>query len=398
MIKAKARKSLHQKGPSNPTLRHRSRKFQKRPLKNLPKGPCPRLAKREHNLIEDRLHDIFEQIKKARGPRFEKNKTNIRIRDNFDPILLGTPEKRQEIRGGIPIDREFFHPHDYVQAAQVPERFGETPPTELAAFDVNMVFVSGSIAKYFIDWCRAIDFGHIPNEEQSGKIKKRDLLKFRALGCTGLSGEKETDVEMMAEAFYERVFEATDLPESIREYPWIFPEMVQILEEHRAANRVLVCLSGAPIYLVRVFARKLGFDFAIGEMAEVDENGVITDQMKLPRNMNLGKAINLLGYMDRLGIDRDHVWAYTNNLSVDAPLGLVPTRPRVRGFVVNSDWKSENTLSDLFLQDMRFPGLVPVKKEDKKAWITNEVQEERTIFIQRKAQEWFQEWVEGKLP
>ena len=308
-----------------------------------------------HIPIDPRLWEIIAELK-------ERKMYNLPFRVFEEGTPFGPAFKKsiQTQEGSVECS-VFGRPSYYPTILSPPERLRHYQgPLECAAFDVNKVLVSGSTGLYFIHWLRGIGMGNfIENVVQA---RRDNFVRFRADGSLGLAGIPEREVEEQAQKFLHHILLCKD---AIGGLPFIFQEILDEIERHRAENRIVVFLSGSNRYPIKALADHLGIDFVIAQQALV-KDGIITDFMDTPQTYHLGRAHLLLEYLDALSIGRENLWAYSNNLYLDLPFLFLPQKPdqdnrlskiRENSYAVNSPPGEEKRREAMGIQSIRFPGL-----------------------------------------
>jgi HAD superfamily hydrolase (TIGR01490 family) len=100
--------------------------------------------------------------------------------------------------------------------------------------------------------------------------------------------------------------------------PIIFAEALELMDEHRAAGRLIVIVSASPQEIVGPLARYLGADEAIASRAQVDEAGRYTGTMEFDA-FGPAKAVAMHELAARRGVDLTRSYAYSDS-ATDLPM------------------------------------------------------------------------------
>ncbi len=100
--------------------------------------------------------------------------------------------------------------------------------------------------------------------------------------------------------------------------PIIYAEALELMAAHRAAGRVIVIVSAAPVEIVEPLARYLGVDEAIASRALVDGEGRYTGQMEFDA-FGPSKVEAMHELAGRRGVDLDASYAYSDS-ATDLPM------------------------------------------------------------------------------
>jgi HAD superfamily hydrolase (TIGR01490 family) len=142
--------------------------------------------------------------------------------------------------------------------------------------------------------------------------------------------------------------------------PIIYSEAADLIEEHRAAGRLVVIISASPAEIVDPLGHYLGVDKVIASEALVDDEGRYTGDMAFyAYGVHKAEAIRELA--DDAGIDLDASFAYSDSMT-DLPMLEVVGHP----VVVNPDRELARTARDRgweirnFVRPVRLRDRVPV--------------------------------------
>jgi len=100
--------------------------------------------------------------------------------------------------------------------------------------------------------------------------------------------------------------------------PIIFAEALELIDEHRAAGRLIVIVSASPEEIVGPLSRYLGADEAIASRARVDESGRYTGTMDFDA-FGPAKVLAMQDLATRRGVDLSRSYAYSDS-ATDLPM------------------------------------------------------------------------------
>jgi HAD superfamily hydrolase (TIGR01490 family) len=104
--------------------------------------------------------------------------------------------------------------------------------------------------------------------------------------------------------------------------PIIFAEARDLIDEHRAAGRLVVIISSAPMEVVEPLARYLGAHEAIGTRARIDDNGKYSGELEFyAYGEHKADAVN--DFAKRNEIDLENSYAYSDSITDVPMLSLV---------------------------------------------------------------------------
>ncbi|HEY8517982.1 MAG TPA: HAD family hydrolase [Candidatus Binatia bacterium] len=191
-----------------------------------------------------------------------------------------------------------------------------------AFFDIDGTLLSVNTAPLYARYLR-----------QHGRARRRDLLRTafyllqyrlnlldidraieRASGL--IAGQRESEIEEFCERWYR---------DMVRRY--VVPEMVAILERHRAAGHVIALLSSSTRYLAQPLARDLGVEHLLVTRLEVVD-GRFTGRAIAPVCYGPGKVHFAREFAERNGIDLAQSFFYTDSVT-DVPVLELVGHPRV---------------------------------------------------------------------
>jgi putative phosphoserine phosphatase/1-acylglycerol-3-phosphate O-acyltransferase len=195
-----------------------------------------------------------------------------------------------------------------------------------AIFDYDGTLIAGySILAFLKERARRREIGAVAIartavsllESALGSIDNRELI---ARGMHQWQGKRVADLDALGEELYLRELKAL-----------VYPEMRDIVDEHRRKGHVLVLASsGAPVQ-VAAAARDLGIDHVLCTRLEAHE-GVLTGKSKGPILWGRAKADAVREFCQRKGIGLARSYFYADGDEDVALMRLVgnprPTNPR----------------------------------------------------------------------
>jgi HAD superfamily hydrolase (TIGR01490 family) len=143
----------------------------------------------------------------------------------------------------------------------VPDPFPETPPKEIALFDLDGTLIA---------WDCQLLFRHfvLRQEPWRGIFLPVFLVFLPLAGLLGAGGMKRIFLSYLwlldrgTLAEYSREFAAAVMPA-------IYPELRERLEAHRREGHLLILASASPEFYVAEIGRELGFDLTLGTPVEL---------------------------------------------------------------------------------------------------------------------------------
>ncbi len=191
-----------------------------------------------------------------------------------------------------------------------------------AFFDIDGTLLSVNTAPLYARYLR-----------KHGRARRRDLLRTayyllqyrlnlldieRAMerASSLIAGQRESDVASFCERWYRDV---------VRDY--LVPQMVDLLEQHRAAGHELALLSSSTDYLARPLGRDLGVEHLLVTRLEVVD-GRFTGRAVPPVCYGAGKVHWARQFAERNGIDLAQSFFYTDSVT-DVPVLELVGHPRV---------------------------------------------------------------------
>jgi HAD superfamily hydrolase (TIGR01490 family) len=141
-----------------------------------------------------------------------------------------------------------------------------------------------------------------------------------------LVGADENKMERMRAALLEltKGWDKTRVSELVRETltelidPIIFEEALELIEEHRAAGRLVFIVSSSAEEIVKPLAEYLGVPNVIATRAKTDENGLYTGELEFYAYAE-GKREAILAEAHRRDIDLSASYAYSDSVT-DLPM------------------------------------------------------------------------------
>lgn len=191
-----------------------------------------------------------------------------------------------------------------------------------AFFDIDGTLLSVNTAPLYARYLR-----------QHGRARRRDLLRTafyllqyrlnlldidRAISRASsfIAGQWEDDVAGFCERWYRDVVRA-----------YLVPEMVAIVERHRAAGHALALLSSSTSYLAQPLARDLRVEHLLVTRLEVVD-GRFTGRAIAPVCYGAGKVHFATEFAAENGIDLAQSFFYTDSVT-DVPVLELVGHPRV---------------------------------------------------------------------
>ena len=139
------------------------------------------------------------------------------------------------------------------------------------------------------------------------KLGVLDVGSWTRRMMVGFKGRSEWEVEEEAARWFDDLMLQT-----------VYPEAVELVDEHLAAGHVVAIVSGALGFVVRPVAKRLGIEHIIHTRLEV-EDGVLTGRVEDPVCFEEGKIYWLEQFIDEHEIDLARSYFYTDSIS-DLPL------------------------------------------------------------------------------
>jgi HAD superfamily hydrolase (TIGR01490 family) len=105
--------------------------------------------------------------------------------------------------------------------------------------------------------------------------------------------------------------------------PWVYPEMIQIIEGHREAGRVLVLNTASPDFYASEIAQALGFDHCVATRVELPDKLPLMPHVMGDNNKHEAKIAAMKWEIPELAqwdeAARKDSWSYSDS-SADLPL------------------------------------------------------------------------------
>lgn len=142
----------------------------------------------------------------------------------------------------------------------------------------------------------------------SGTENAADVAQGRRMALSFIRGQKMSDLEALAEEIYDdsigdRIYEATH-------------EMAQL---HLQAGQEVWLVSATPVQLAQVIARRNGFTGALGTVAEVGSDGLLTGELVGDILHGPGKRTAVEKLAEERGLDLSRCTAYSDSVN-DIPM------------------------------------------------------------------------------
>ncbi|KMQ51588.1 Phosphoserine phosphatase [Chitinispirillum alkaliphilum] len=124
----------------------------------------------------------------------------------------------------------------------------------------------------------------------------------------------------------------------------IFPEMKEVIEDHRQKGHQLILLTGTLDVIAACFVRELGFDGYQAATLQIKDNRY-TGRLNGILPYGMGKLEVLRDLKERFKFDRNHTWLYANIFSdryvlnaVENPVAVNPDS-KLRTYANRLGWK-----------------------------------------------------------
>ncbi|MDQ2636291.1 MAG: HAD-IB family hydrolase, partial [Actinomycetota bacterium] len=152
---------------------------------------------------------------------------------------------------------------------------------------------------------------------QLGRSEFEDLI---GKGARMLRGNSLADIDELAERLFVQKIVSR-----------IYPEMRELVRAHMARGHTVVLSSSALTVQVEPVARFLGIDNVLSNKFEVDEEGLLTGEVRRPIIWGPGKARAVQGFATKYGVDLSKSYFYADGDEDVALMYLVgnprPTNP-----------------------------------------------------------------------
>ncbi len=127
-----------------------------------------------------------------------------------------------------------------------------------------------------------------------------------------LAGMKRETLQAYAKEFAEQTVK-----------PWLYPELLAIIEEHRAAGRTLILNTASPDFYAHEIARVLGFDHCIATRIELPETMPFMPRVLGENNKREAKIARMMSEIPAVASASDdclrNSWSYSDS-AADLPL------------------------------------------------------------------------------
>ena len=127
-----------------------------------------------------------------------------------------------------------------------------------------------------------------------------------------LAGMKRETLQAYAKEFAEKTVKS-----------WVYPELIAIIEEHRAAGRTLIMNTASPDFYAQDIARVLGFDHCIATRVEVPEIMPLMPRVIGENNKHAAKIARMKAEIPAVATASDadlrDSWSYSDS-AADLPL------------------------------------------------------------------------------
>lgn len=187
-----------------------------------------------------------------------------------------------------------------------------------AFFDFDQTLLekeSGEIGLKMMKERGELSLGFMLKALAAGWLFRRDLITDEFLSRVLLKfycGRRLDDFEAMADDFYDQYLR-----------PWLAPNLLARLNEHKQKGHVLVLISGGIRYWLEPVVKDLGFDHLLCTDLEVGADGLLTGRARGEICLDRIKRDQALRLAAEHDIDLSRSYAYGNHHSDLALLNLV---------------------------------------------------------------------------
>lgn len=200
-------------------------------------------------------------------------------------------------------------------------RSGPAGPKVGAFFDLDRTLLAGFSAVSFVR--ERFLSGRMPPLEMAQtllgavdySLGRRGFSDFMTSASAGFRGLAEATLEELGDSVFVKHLAGS-----------IYPESRALVKAHQARGHTVAILSSALRYQVAPLARDLGVEHVLCTQLEV-EHGILTGGVVRPTCFGEGKATAMNGLADRVGLDLDESYFYTDSLD-DLPALELVGRPR----------------------------------------------------------------------
>jgi HAD superfamily hydrolase (TIGR01490 family) len=218
-----------------------------------------------------------------------------------------------------------------------------------AFFDLDRTLIAGSSG---LPFARAARRAGLISRGQMARWGI-DALRFRLRGSTDEATEKLLgEVREVFRGIPSRDLARLTPGVLVGVLPRLYPEMLAEVHFHQDEGRPTFIVSAAGDELVRILARILYMDGAIGTAYEVGEDGLFTGELAGAFMYGQGKVDAMREFADEHGIDLEASYAYSDSAS-DLPMLRAVGNP----VVVNPDEQLARVARENGWRVMRFEKL-----------------------------------------
>lgn len=200
-------------------------------------------------------------------------------------------------------------------------REGPTGSKVGAFFDLDQTLLAGFSASSFIR--ERFTSGRSSARELYDTISASIAFASGRTGFSGLMTATTAAYRGLAESVLEEIGEEVFVKHLATN---IYPESRALVEAHQQAGHTVAIVTSATRYQAEPLARDMGIEHVLCTQLEV-EDGVFTGNVVHPTCWGEGKGDAVRGLADRLGLDLDESYAYTDSHE-DLPMLDAVGRPR----------------------------------------------------------------------
>ncbi len=128
------------------------------------------------------------------------------------------------------------------------------------------------------------------------QVAERETRKYK--------GESEKDTIDLCQKWFDEVV-----------VNHIYPEAVELMEQHRKKGDPVIFLSSASVYLARPLAEYMGVEHYLCNRPVIDESGLYTGELKKPFCYGREKAFHARKFADENGLDLSGSFFYTDSVT-----------------------------------------------------------------------------------
>lgn len=215
--------------------------------------------------------------------------------------------------------------------ANVASRMPGSPPTAVAAFDVDGTVTRRDCVVPFLVRMRgkvsltARLLTHPLALGKAGIARDRDAIKELAT-TAALAGLRWEDIEGQASDFAETVVRTGLRDDTLARLRW-----------HRAQGHAIVLVSASLEVYLREMGRRIGVDGVVGTRLVVDRAGVCTGRLDGPNCRGPEKEVRLRRWLAENDLTAAELYAYGDSSGDDQLLAMADHPLRVDGVIVPAE-------------------------------------------------------------